>query len=640
MSYILLMGLLVGVYLISAAGTAEAVSFSTSTQSVYDVTSRALAHVTVDIDHDGDLDVVVANDSSRRITIFSNNGQGEFTSTTTPIASRFAQSIVAADFNNDGYLDLATGDLETASVITVLFNDGAGNFSQSQAITAGRVARNITTGDFDGDGDVDLALANQSGFTNQTVTLLENNNGVFSVQANIDGGADPLAITSGDYDNDGDVDLVTTNTYTTGITLITNEGAGVWSSTFIAGGAVSFVIVSEDFDNDGYVDLATSDEQSQSFTIYKNNQGVMQVHNVITVSGSPQALTVVDINDDGSKDVVGVSAQSQNVSVMLNDGQGNFATSTDVFVGFSPRYISGGDYDADGDVDLALSRGSNNWRIIIQPQDGPFIPEPSDYSTIAVLATNSIWFKKNAQLLSGDVVVNMASSEQVLNASSSLTLGQGVTSQAGTQLMGESIRLKKNAHIMSDLFYDTLSAHKKSTHSGATGTVALPVFDELPEFLEAEAGTTSITIPRNASTTLAAGAYSVLKVKASSTVTLSGGTYSFSDIVIKKGGQLLVDSATDILISNRLSTNRMTRIAPNEGLDASAENIRIYVAGQDGQTGKPRAIKIGRDSHIEANLYAPYGTVHIKQGSVAEGSFIGRDVLIGKGVTIQEASGW
>src|SRR6201986_5289498 len=83
-----------------------------------------------------------------------------FTSPTKFPIDTFPQSIVTADFNNDGKLDLATANYQSSKNVAVLLGNGNGSFGAPSYFNAGNTPRTITTADFNNDNNVDLAVAN------------------------------------------------------------------------------------------------------------------------------------------------------------------------------------------------------------------------------------------------------------------------------------------------------------------------------------------------------------------------------------------------------------------------------------------------------------------------------------------------
>jgi hypothetical protein len=119
------------------------------------------------------------------------------------------QSIVSADFNNDGYPDIATGNFGSDS-ITVLINVGNGvNFFRSNYIVGGRPEQ-IITADFNVDGILDLAVTNNSvsiSNVSSISVLLGAANGLFSSATSYTVGANALSLRHGDFNGDGSIDI-------------------------------------------------------------------------------------------------------------------------------------------------------------------------------------------------------------------------------------------------------------------------------------------------------------------------------------------------------------------------------------------------------------------------------------------------
>ncbi len=118
-----------------------------------------------DVDGDGVEDVIVGEVGSNRVKTYLGRGDGTFRS---PIASTvnlsaglpptFLVAVAAADFDQDGYLDLALSG-GTDQRLYLMRGDGAGSFTTVETHDVGAVIRTIAVGDLDGDGRTDLAAA-------------------------------------------------------------------------------------------------------------------------------------------------------------------------------------------------------------------------------------------------------------------------------------------------------------------------------------------------------------------------------------------------------------------------------------------------------------------------------------------------
>ncbi len=183
-----------------------------------------------DYDHDGDLDLFVANMSNQNNQLYRNEGDGTFTSITSgSIVSDGGNSIGCSwgDYNNDGYPDLFVANFNNQNNF-LYENNGDGTFSKISSgaiVSDGGNSFGSAWGDYDNDGDLDLYVTNLS---NQNNFLYENNgDGSFNKIT-----AGPLVSSAGnsegcawaDYDHDGDLDIYVVNFDGQNNQLFNNDG--------------------------------------------------------------------------------------------------------------------------------------------------------------------------------------------------------------------------------------------------------------------------------------------------------------------------------------------------------------------------------------------------------------------------------
>src|SRR5262245_32406852 len=123
--------------------------------------------VAVDLDQDGDLDLVTADAGSGAVSLLLNDGKGVFPIRKIGMVGGKPTSVNAADFDGDGRGDLAAA----GDGLALLLGGGQGNFAEARKIFVDTSPASLANGDFDGDRDLDLAFASQ---LTSSVLLLHN----------------------------------------------------------------------------------------------------------------------------------------------------------------------------------------------------------------------------------------------------------------------------------------------------------------------------------------------------------------------------------------------------------------------------------------------------------------------------------
>jgi hypothetical protein len=280
-----------------------------------------------DIDNDGDLDVILAQDFDRLPGLFVNDGSGVFTDVSAAQLPPITLSCSRAQFgdiDNDGDLDLyltsGTSSRFSCGQYRVYVNDGSGFFSDETATRhpIGNVCNNMDCifGDIDGDFDLDVRTASTG--SNNSRLYRNDGTGVFSLVAGVPADSSCYSYDFGDMDGDGDLDMVGANGGTgTAEILLANDGAGGFAD---VSGQISPNLSLDDndskffdYDDDGDLDLIIARLGSGGERIYNNDghgnftqaSGVIQV-----VSDSTLDLMVADLDNDGDLDIVTAQGES------------------------------------------------------------------------------------------------------------------------------------------------------------------------------------------------------------------------------------------------------------------------------------------------------------------------------------------
>ena len=164
---------------------------------------------TADFNNDGFDDVATTSAGLQAITVFLGNGDGSFAERQDFAVGDGVRFVESADINNDGVLDLITAN-QRAETITVLIGNGDGTFGRSGDFSVDVSPVGLTLADFNNDGNVDVATASggTGGIGGTTTILFGDGLGNFFGRQDYRVGDGPLTIASGDADGDGDVDLV------------------------------------------------------------------------------------------------------------------------------------------------------------------------------------------------------------------------------------------------------------------------------------------------------------------------------------------------------------------------------------------------------------------------------------------------
>ncbi|MCP4568845.1 MAG: T9SS type A sorting domain-containing protein [FCB group bacterium] len=238
----------------------------------------------------------------------------------------------------------------------------------------------ISAGEFDGDGDVDLAVANYTG--HRISVLLNNGAGDFAAAVNYSMGGNPVCVQAADLNGDGYSDLVSSN-YGSDLSVAMNNGDGTFGlAVHYSANAYPYAILVADIDGDGDNDIAAANVVSDDVSILMNNgTGTFATPvNYVVGGGSenPVSLVAADVNNNGSIDLVALKVHSDNFAVLLNNGDGTFGAAIDYYGGDAPQGICSGDFDHDGDVDVAVANQYGYVAVSLNDGEGVF-SVPTDY---------------------------------------------------------------------------------------------------------------------------------------------------------------------------------------------------------------------------------------------------------------------
>ncbi len=369
-----------------------------------------------DFNGDGNLDLAIADNSGAgSISVLLGDGTGNFSAPNT-INSGFADLALAiGDFNGDGHLDIFSVD-RGSNAGFVLLGDGAGNFTNGGSFPVGSNSAYAAAGDLNGDGRSDVVVTN---FGSSSISVLLNA-GTFApaatdLSASLSVSPNPAIVGS---------TLTFTTTVTnrgpltaTNVTLTAPAGLGVASlppgctqqgvfvvcnvGSLAPGVSGSFSLTSQPVTTPGtsvglvfvsadQPDLNLYDNLARAtFTVLPSTFTNLPLFtqppkNYLIASTEPNGPAVGDFNNDGFPDVAVVDRNGGNggdIAVFLNDGAGNFLSPIAINLGGDPQGVVVGDFNNDGNLDLAVPDFANNQLLVLLGNgNGSFQPAVS-YNT-------------------------------------------------------------------------------------------------------------------------------------------------------------------------------------------------------------------------------------------------------------------
>ncbi|KJV05920.1 FG-GAP repeat domain-containing protein [Methylocucumis oryzae] len=326
-----------------------------------------------DFNRDGKPDIVSVgfNNDVGVFKIFLGKGDGSFSQSSTIQTENISPiSVAIEDFNHDGILDIVSGGPLSFSrnylpgVLAVFLGNGKGGFLPETDYSVSYYPTSIAIGDFNHDGNPDLVVVNPD--HDYLSILLGNGKGGFLPEADYTVlGSNSVAI--GDLNRDGNPDLVTANLNNKGLSVLLSDGDGGYipKGKYLTGNNGAAVAIS-DLNHDGQLDLFASINNGL-VALLGNGKGGFRLKLSYGLDNRPNSVVIADLNRDGNPDLVASTyGNDNNLSILLGKGNGEFQDKMNYSVGSFPQSIAIGDLNHDAKLDLVTANtGSNNISILI-----------------------------------------------------------------------------------------------------------------------------------------------------------------------------------------------------------------------------------------------------------------------------------
>lgn len=314
---------------------------------------------TGDMNGDGKTDLLIAgSDRADGFSILTNGGAGSFTN------SYFRTSVSASygspmDVDNDGDLDVV---LATQDGFVSLVNPGNAAFEYDSSVNNERTIKAI---DLNGDGKLDLVRT----YGGISVQLNQGNN-TFAAKVSY---STSTTVEIVDVNSDGKPDLIMPNPSSASVSVRLNNGNGTFANaTNYATGTSPVYVAAADLTGDGKPDLAVVNNAGNSLSILRNNgNGTFATKVDFPTATSPTKVAAADMNGDNLVDLVVGADGNRNIDIAYNQGNATFALADFATSIYDTTDYLAKDFTGDGKPDFAIVDGTfSNFFIAVKVNQG------------------------------------------------------------------------------------------------------------------------------------------------------------------------------------------------------------------------------------------------------------------------------
>ena len=385
----------------------------------------------VDLDFDGDMDIIATGLDGDDINWYENDGSENFTERSIDGNLNGALGLAINDVDGDGDLDIfATAFV--GGTVDWYENNGSQSFTKTNIGTLG-AAYDVRVNDLDGDGDMDVIATGRSG--NKVVWY--SNDGSQSFTENvIDGSIDgPCNFDVKDVDEDGDLDLVVAALDANDVVFYQNDGSESFTKNTIDSNLLSARdVIIADIDGDGDLDAvaASSTDSGNDLVWYSNDGSENFTSNVISNAGLTNYLQVADVDGDDDQDILATMFNERDLIWYENDGSETFTANTIENNLNGIAEVKVGDVDGDGDLDAVVTGRNADDVVFYTNSDSGYVLDislsgtPNGSETLTISPTSTSIY---------DIAGNAASTSQ---SHSTVTLNDLRPTMAITAVNGSS----------------------------------------------------------------------------------------------------------------------------------------------------------------------------------------------------------
>jgi hypothetical protein len=277
----------------------------------------------------------------------------------------------------DGDMQNDIAVVSTGGSLQLFFNNGAGSFervSLNGLWPSSSSTLDVDIGDLNGDGlnDIAVAFSTQSGSVS---VLFNRGNRTFAAPVNYDVCNASRGVAIGDLDRDGDNDLADISQCSkAGILLNNGQGSFDFNGTYGTGHSSRSVELG-DFNHDGFNDIAYVNQgvgnDGSVTALFNNGNGTFGPPMWLYAGDLPDDITVGDFDGDGNTDIAIANSYTSFIFILLNSRDGRFPGYSELYLSDTPTSITSGDFDGDGLIDIAVTSWSTS-RLSVFVNQGNF----------------------------------------------------------------------------------------------------------------------------------------------------------------------------------------------------------------------------------------------------------------------------
>jgi large repetitive protein len=290
----------------------------------------------------------------------------------------------SVDLDGDGDEEILAVN-EANDRLKIFVGDNLDDLNRRTDLLTGRAPQAVATGDLNGDGRLEIITANRAG---RSISVFRGSLATGYTSTEISVGSGPIDVLARDVNGDGHTDVLVLDDVANALWVLSGSASGVLSSPVaIPLGDKPSKFTLSDVTNDGRIDAIITLPDSNRLMIL-SGIGFQPViaPAYLSLTSSPSDVQVTDLNADGNVDLAVTLPDANVLSVLYGRGNNQYARAQNIAVGKQPTRVTLADADEDGRIDLIVANTGDNTASVIYNRFDP--NEVYRYDSDAIDADN------------------------------------------------------------------------------------------------------------------------------------------------------------------------------------------------------------------------------------------------------------